>query len=107
MTKTKSLSPAEGLESAINKVLRKWLGVKGAPKDEFEKEAKEIAKLLFKFRLEELNIPGGKMVKEHWRMECELRRLATSLSTQHDSIGRRRVGQMVGRYIKNVKAGAS
>jgi hypothetical protein len=27
------------LESAINKVLRKWLGVKGAPADEFVAEA--------------------------------------------------------------------
>ena len=81
------------LEAAINKILRKWLGDKKAPKDEFEKEAKEIAKLLFKFRLAELNIPEGKMAAEHWRMECELRRVATSLNTRYDSTDRRRIGQ--------------
>jgi len=97
---------ASKLEVAIDKVLRKWLGVKGAPRDEFKNEVKEIAKLLFKFRLEELNIPRGKMAKEHWRMECELRRVATSLNTRYDSTDRRRIGQMVGRYIKSVKAGA-
>jgi len=61
VTKTKSLSPAEGLESAINKVLRKWLGVKGAPKDEFEKEAKEIAKLCEK-HYARLHLHGRRVV---------------------------------------------
>lgn len=81
------------LESAINKVLRKWLGVKGAPADEFKNEAKEIAELC------------GNLAKENERLERELRRLASSFLTSHDSSDRRKIGQLVGNYIRRTKAG--